>query len=381
MFFAATPRADNINDAMLAAFKPFTQYITYLAEGKLDKYFDSIQPEELVTDLEVELPTQPMLLLHGLGENTDREAIKSLFASETVFVVFLASFSWRMINPDFAWYSHLFAVSGAGKTRRTLEGLCHYWGFYISCRPHQIGSSDFEWVTKIMTKMSKWDGDKNNIKNNTKNVDVSSRAFAMLICARVFVLKHLLEQLPSNTDDMVARRRWVLAQVMPPFTPFARDDMFTTIIISLRGAEETDMLHLASAMLQGMTRMKGRLFAVVDEAQVAAEYLSNYFRSFTTGIDMRPVLHAFHKFLWKTRIFRGVILAGTGLSMETVKKALSSQAAKSTGESKYPTVSVELGRFTKDGTSHVDYIRKYLSLRSISDRRLEDRILYWFSGR
>jgi hypothetical protein len=60
------------------------------------------------------------------------------------------------------------------------------------------------------------------------------------------------------------------------------------------------------------------LFAVVDEAQVAAEYLNVFFRSFTTGIDMRPVLHGFHRFLWDTKIFRGVILAGTSLSMKIV---------------------------------------------------------------
>ena len=79
---------------MLAAFEPFTKYITYLAEGKLDGYFDlSIQPEKLIIDLKVELPTQPMLLLHGLGENTNMEAINNLFIPDTVFVVFLVSFS------------------------------------------------------------------------------------------------------------------------------------------------------------------------------------------------------------------------------------------------------------------------------------------------
>jgi hypothetical protein len=54
---------------------------------------------------------------------------------------------------------------------------------------------------------------------------------------------------------------------------------------------------------------------VVDEAQVAAVYLNDSFHSFTTGTDMHPVLRAFYGFLWKTGIFQGVILAGTGLSM------------------------------------------------------------------
>jgi hypothetical protein len=117
---------------MLTALEPFTQYITYLAEGKLDGYFNSIRPEDLVTDLRVKLPMQPMLLLHDLGKYTNREKIEHLFVCDTVFVVFIPSFS-LLNNPDFAWCSHLFAVCGAGKTRLALEGLCHNWGFYISC--------------------------------------------------------------------------------------------------------------------------------------------------------------------------------------------------------------------------------------------------------
>ena len=77
---------------MLLALPPFTQYITYLAQGKLDGYLNSMQHEELVTDLEG-LPTEPMLLLHDLGNNTDMKTIKRLFISDTVFVVFFTSLS------------------------------------------------------------------------------------------------------------------------------------------------------------------------------------------------------------------------------------------------------------------------------------------------
>jgi hypothetical protein len=372
---------------MLAALEPFTQYITYLAKGKLDGYFNSIRPEDLVTDLEVQLPTRPMLLLHDLGKYTNKETIEHLFAGGTVFVVFLASFSWRMTNANFAWCSHLFAVSGSGKTRRTLEGLCHNWGFYISCQvgsdvsqKQTTGSRDFESVTELMKSMSRRDG--TGEADITKNVAVADRAFAMLICARVFVLKHLLKNLPINTDATEARRRWVLAQVLPPSLQYDKDDLFTVVVRSLRSADTTDMLKLARTMLRGMAHIVGGLFAVVDEAQVAAVYLKDSFRSLTTGTDMRPVLHAFYGFLWKSGIFQGVILAGTGLSMKMVKNALSSQVAKYTG-SREPIVSVELGRFTKDDTSHVDYIRKYSSLSggSFSDQRLVERILYWLSGR
>ena len=75
---------------MTCAFEPFTKYISYLANGKLDGYFDSIKPEDLVTDLEVQLPSHPMLLLHHLGNYPDDERIQHLFRRDrdTVFVFF-----------------------------------------------------------------------------------------------------------------------------------------------------------------------------------------------------------------------------------------------------------------------------------------------------
>jgi hypothetical protein len=78
--------------AMAAAFKPFIQYITYLAQGKLDGYLNSTRPEDLVTDLEVILPSRPMLLLHDLGTYLDKERIQSLFAPDTVSVSFCNRF-------------------------------------------------------------------------------------------------------------------------------------------------------------------------------------------------------------------------------------------------------------------------------------------------
>jgi hypothetical protein len=73
---------------MLTALKPFTQYITYLAKGGLDRYFDSTRHEDFVTVLDVMLPTQPMLLLHDLGKSSNMERINDLFVADTVFVSF-----------------------------------------------------------------------------------------------------------------------------------------------------------------------------------------------------------------------------------------------------------------------------------------------------
>ena len=127
---------------------------------------------------------------------------------------------------------------------------------------------------------------------------------------------------------------------------------------------------------------KKLLFAVINEAQVAAVYLKDSFRSFTTGIDMHPVLHAFYRFLLKTHIFEGFILAGTGLSIKMVKEAVLSSIAKNMGSPQEPTIFIELGKFMKDGPSQFDYICKYIpySGGSISNQQLVERIFYWLSG-
>jgi len=78
---------------MARAFEPFTKYITYLAKGNLDGYFNSTRPEDLVNDLEVGLPSRPMLLLHDLGESKNEERINHLFIPDTVFVPFRIFFT------------------------------------------------------------------------------------------------------------------------------------------------------------------------------------------------------------------------------------------------------------------------------------------------
>ena len=291
--------------------------------------------------------------------------------------------------------SHLYAVSGSGKTRLCLEGLCHQWGFYISCRgtskKRVAGSMDFVTATQMMTEMSSWDEciEKTDDVVNPVKTNVARRAFEMLICARLFVLKHLLEKLPPGTDAKTARRRWVLIQAMPPSIRYP-SDIFSIVLESLRCANSRDMADLIKSMLADMTKIIGesifplnqQFFAVIDEAQVAAEYMNESFRSLTTGIDARPVLHPFYRFLQDADFIKGTILAGTGLSMKMMKKAVNSRGAQLLEESRNPLIFYDVGLFSNPGTDHRAYLEKYLTFAStVPDSRLMQRILYWFSGR
>src|SRR5258708_3624303 len=59
--------------SMATAFKPFKQYLEYLAQGKLDGYLDSNSRNDKVPVSGVRLSRDPNLLLHGLGKNIDKK--------------------------------------------------------------------------------------------------------------------------------------------------------------------------------------------------------------------------------------------------------------------------------------------------------------------
>ncbi|KIM43671.1 hypothetical protein M413DRAFT_443578 [Hebeloma cylindrosporum] len=355
--------------AMDNAFKPFVKYIDCLAKGRLDGYFDALESEPIGADLEpgVSLPPKLLLLLHNLGMGKNDERVQRAFVSLTV---------------------HLFGPQGSGKTRLSLEGLCHSWGFYISCHgdssTRATGSTDFRRATAMMESMKSWDaGGGTDMPQSNKNVDPANRVFEMLICARIYVLKQLLANLPAGTDAMKARRRWVLVQALPPSTT---TDIFVAIVNSLRSADTSVMRELSLNMFSEIKDLVGPdifpgnpFFTVVDEAQVAAQHLTNSFRSSTTGTHQRPVLHAFCSFLRNNDLVGGIILSGTGLSMEMVKTAVESTYMKDMDST--PRIITEIGRFERGDEAHRSYIQKFLSINSPSDHRLVERILYWFSGR
>ena len=300
----------------------------------------------------------------------------------------------KIINSNLAHSSHLFGVSGSGKTRLSLDGLCQNWGLYISCRAKRgpgSGSDDFKVATELLLSMSTWHHDITSA-NISQNRDAAHRVFAMLLCARFFILEQFVRHLPVDTNITVARRRWMLAQVMPPRLMFEDDDLFVKLLRDLRFGDTKIMLLIIRSTLRDLTtkrrdlfpleRGDTPLFVVIDEAQVAADDLQDFFR-YGSGTDPRPILREMYNFFHTSGIFAGIILSGTGLSMKTVKDTVGSFSAKQVDQRMHPRVFTDIGRFTRDNSSQEVYIRRYLTLAddNISDQRLLERMAYWFSGR
>jgi hypothetical protein len=78
---------------MTAALKPFTEYLTALAIGQLDIYFNSTKDVTLATNLGIKPRNGPMLLLHDLGKYPDDSRLTKLFIPDTVFVCFRIVFN------------------------------------------------------------------------------------------------------------------------------------------------------------------------------------------------------------------------------------------------------------------------------------------------
>lgn len=215
----------------------------------------------------------------------------------------------------------------------------------------------------------------------SNNVAAAECVFAMLLCARIFILKRLVQNIPIHTDAAVARRRWVLAQVLPPCL---EDDIFVTVLKAIRNADTPVLLAIVRDTLEDLALTRKdlfpskHLFVVIDEAQVAAGNLHNYFRSNDQN-NARSILREMHVFFTRSEFFVGIILSGTGLSMDVVKQAVGSVSAK---PGRTQEVFVNIGSFTENDSSQITYIKRYLMLSdSYSDQRLLQRMQYWLSDR
>jgi hypothetical protein len=240
----------------------------------------------------------------------------------------------------------------------------------------------------MLKSISSWHSPDDTITQNTE----AARVFAILLCTRVFILKKLLEHIPPNADVMEARRRWVFLQVLPPRHNNNLDnDIFAHILLSLRCADTAIMQRLCRKMLTELTNNRKDLFPVmsteplflvIDEAQVPADQFKQSICSHVMDIGLRPIVYQMYRFFQDSNIFRGIILAGTALSVVSVSADFGSHSAKGMGKSQVPHLFTDTGLFRADHSQEI-YIRQYLDLseKTISNQRLVDRMQHWFFGR
>jgi hypothetical protein len=185
------------------------------------------------------------------------------------------------------------------------------------------------------------------------------------------------------------KHSWLLLQLKPR-TFFDDTDVFHNLAQDIgRGSDLKDddkrsaaLVALREQVAEALTGVRKlldekRLSCVIDEAQGTADMHTTCFRSGTNPNQPRPVIRS----LFDTFSIMGdIIISGTGLSIRTLKSALSSVVAKDGGQ----TITVtSVGAFDCEA-DHRAYLNRYLPrnfLNTSSGKCLLRRVAFWLHGR
>jgi len=183
--------------------------------------------------------------------------------------------------------------------------------------------------------------------------------------------------MPGGITD-AHKGRWLLLQIAP--TTFLKDDPFEALSLELWGAPDEYFLRqikrektAIDELLQGQ-----KWFCVLDEAQVPTESAWDCFKSKNKLYEDRPVLRELVR-AWEESLM-GLIISGTGISMEKIDAVLSSAVAKDGCE---VLTFTDLGVFDSEEGQWA-YMERYLPLGflgSPAGKALASRAAYWLHGR
>lgn len=296
------------------------------------------------------------------------------------------------------YYTNLFRLSrylcntsGSGKTRLLLEGLHRHWGFYFTAcnSPDGVGSSDLGLALKKLddSLIDITPGNGEIIKRENKLK--AEHTFLAVLCARVTIFRVFVE-CALELDLVIASQKhsWLLLQLQPK--SFFGTDIFHELARDMgRGSDLEDNHERGSALValreqvtKELEEVKAlldvkRLSCIFDEAQGTTDLHTTCFRSDADPNQPRPVIRSL---VDTFSVVDDIIISGTGLSIRTLKSALSTVVAKDGGQ----TITVTgLGAFNCEA-DHRAYLSRYLPhnfLDTSSGKRLLRRIGFWLHGR
>ncbi|KAF8580915.1 hypothetical protein K439DRAFT_1619482 [Ramaria rubella] len=364
----STTQIDESITAFRKSLIPFLKEIVVRRESSILKW-NPVAPGEFFDHARsLKIPmhqNEPSLLLHDLGRPSDSEM-------EIVSYLFTASENKLFCN-----------VSGAGKTRMLLQGLCTVWGFYFVCEvdSHKVGSHDLEKAIRYLPKRTRWSAHspKDDPHAFSENTQLAMYEFRKVLLGRLIVLNLFLKLASENnvppTDEL--KKLWTLIQVSPDIFEGYSGDIFEQAFDSLWGIEEHDLdTLLTKEEKEYGNRRLNELVCVIDEAQNGATKHDTAFLSDSGHRNYRPVLKPI-AYVMGYRF--SYILSGTAVSSEQINSAVSSGVGKK----------ADILLFNKTGyldseEAHSAFMKKYLPtsyLKREAGRQLLRRSWHWLRGR
>ncbi|KAF8352173.1 hypothetical protein F5887DRAFT_16705 [Amanita rubescens] len=230
-------------------------------------------------------------------------------------------------------------TSGSGKTRRILEGLTKYWGFYLVAAPdvNGVGIRDLRDALGLVDNHREWVSDLRDLSPGQRavqgniNSQIASRVFHRVLAARIVVFKFFL-QVAIQVDGGLQekhKRIWLLFQLFDILDPHGGSfHPFLRIIDKLHGASDAALNTLIGDFNSIIDEYipKSRFILGLDEAQRATRLYPYSGISSTNPKVFRSIIRDMVKVFTKVSI--KLVVSGTGLSLADLEEGMASGVSK-----------------------------------------------------
>ena len=200
-------------------------------------------------------------------------------------------------------------TSGSGKTRRMLEGLTKYWGFYFVAVPdiNRVGLPDLEQSLERMAEDPQWVSDLRGLSLNKRagqndlNRRIAWRELLKILAARIIVFE-LFKRLAIKVDGRLLEKHkricWLLFQSVWPSQEETLHPFCKAMEGCLRNAslEALDVLVFRLHDIHQQYFPGARFILGLDEAQHAARLYPYSFISSSNLNRYRSIIHEITNF-------------------------------------------------------------------------------------
>ncbi|KAF8223312.1 hypothetical protein L208DRAFT_1426082 [Tricholoma matsutake] len=229
-------------------------------------------------------------------------------------------------------------TSGSGKTRRIMEGLTKYWGFYLVAIPDANGVgirdlqdalediADWEWTSDLSSLPSG-----QRVRQNDLNSLIASKHLRKVLAARVVIFQLFL-RLAIVVDGKLQekhKRIWLLFQLSDQLPRGGILHPFVHIIKKCLRRASNEALVTLIERLTGIREKylsQSHFSVMLDEAQWATRLYPRSFISSTSDRVYQSIVREIVKVITRSRMT--LVVSGTDLSLAELEEAMASGVSK-----------------------------------------------------
>ncbi|KAF8326242.1 hypothetical protein F5887DRAFT_1144981 [Amanita rubescens] len=230
-------------------------------------------------------------------------------------------------------------TSGSGKTRRIMEALTKYWGFYLVATPdaNGVGIRDLHDALELVANYQEWVPDlrplapeERTVQNGINN-QIAYRAFRRVLAARIVVFELFLQVATQIDGSLQAKHKriWLLFQLFDRLNPQRiGSHPFIQIINKLRNASNDALDALVNRLdvIIKKYSLHSELILGLDEAQWAARSYPYSGMSSSNSGAFRSIIREMVKAFTKAPV--KIVVSGTAVLLADLDDSVASGVGK-----------------------------------------------------